>query len=73
MRDKFIYVDMGVFGVNVVVVEIGIVFIMINEGNGCMVGILFLIYLYVFGIEKFVKFLFDVCYIFKVLFRNGIV
>lgn len=71
MREKFCSADMGVSGANVAVADTGTVFTMSNEGNGRMVGTLPKIHLYIFGIEKFVKSISDVRWIFKALPRNG--
>lgn len=48
----FMLVDMGVMGGNFVIVEMGLVVIVMNEGNEGMCMVMLCVYVVVMGIEK---------------------
>lgn len=49
---EFLFVDMGVMGGNFIIVEMGFVVVVINEGNEGMCMIMLCVYVVVMGIEK---------------------
>lgn len=51
----FVEVDIGLLGVNFVVVDMGMLWFVENEGNGCLLMMVFDMYVVIMGIEKVVE------------------
>ncbi len=65
--EKFLKVDIGIMGVNFLVVDSGLVVVVENEGNAWLIFFVSRIHIAIVGIEKLILWVQDLVVFFKLL------